>query len=467
MRDGGYLAIEAVYSRGDLIALHSRYIGAKSRGRFLAPRPRPPLTHHDKDDLTMPSLDALTPDRERLAADLDGLTAIRDPDQKGWTRTVFSEPYRVSRDWVRARMQDAGLQTHTDPAGNLVGVLPGHNPSAPALVTGSHTDTVKAGGRFDGVVGVFGALEVVRILGENDIHLDRDLIVVDFLGEETNDHGLGCLGSRALAGELSVPDLDRPDHSGVRLGDRYAAFGLDPSSVFAAATRFAPRGMHRYVELHIEQGPVLEDHRTPIGVVTGIAAIQRLVATFLGRADHAGTTPMQVRRDALAAAAAAVLAVRQEGCGAPVHGVATTSRVDTAPGSPNVVPARAQIHAEMRSVDTAWLSKAQHRLGARIVEQASELGVDADLSWSTDNDYARVDASVQHVISATTEGLGFEWEPIPSGATHDAAHIARLCPMGMIFVPSRAGRSHCPEEWTELDDILTGVRVLGATLLTM
>lgn len=415
----------------------------------------------------MADLDPLTPVAERLQEDLTGLAAIHEPSSGGWTRTVFSEPYRSSRNWVRVRMQDAGLKVHADGAGNLVGVLPGRDPSAPALMTGSHTDTVESGGRFDGVVGVLGAIEVVRLLQENNIRLDRDLLVVDFLGEESNEYGLSCLGSRALANELTKEHLDRVDNDGVRLGDRYSNFGIDPSGVLSAGTRFAPNGLHRYIELHIEQGPVLEERETPIGVVTGIAAIQRLVANFVGRADHAGTMPMWARRDALAAAASAVLSVRQEGCGAPVHGVATTSRLDSEPGAPNVVPARVRMQAEMRSVDAGWLSDAQRRLGERITESASEFGVDADLSWSLDNEYVPAHADVQQAVTSVADKLNIGWEAIPSGATHDAAHIARLCPMGMIFVPSKAGRSHCPEEWTNLDDIVTGVRVHAAALLEL
>ncbi|MHA6630001.1 M20 family metallo-hydrolase [Pseudonocardia sichuanensis] len=411
--------------------------------------------------------DALNPVAERLKDDLTELATIRAPESGGWTRTVFSEPYRSARDWVRARMRSAGLDVHADGAGNLIGVLPGRDPSAPALMTGSHTDTVESGGRFDGVVGVLGALEAVRLMRENGIRLERDLLVVDFLGEESNDFGLSCLGSRALAGELTRAHLDRVDHEGVRLGDRYTGFGLDPSAVLAAAGDFATNGLHRYLELHIEQGPVLEEHGSAIGVVTAIAGIRRLVADFIGRADHAGTTPMTVRRDALAAAAAAVLAVRQEGCGAPVHGVATTSRLDAEPGSPNVVPARVRMQAEMRSVDVGWLSDAQRRLAQKITEQAGEFGVDADLRWSVDNDSVPAHADVQQTVTSITDALGIGWEAIPSGATHDAVHIARLCPMGMIFIPSREGRSHCPEEWTELDDILTGVRVHTETLIAL
>jgi N-carbamoyl-L-amino-acid hydrolase len=411
--------------------------------------------------------DAPAPVLDRVGSDLQALAGIRDPDSGGWTRTVFSEPYRASRAWVRSRMADAGLTVHTDEAGNEVGVLPGRNPAAPPLVVGSHTDTVESGGRFDGVVGVLGGLEVARLLVENGIRLERDLVVVDFLGEESNEFGLSCLGSRSLAGELTAAHLDRQDERGVRLGERYTAFGLDPSDVLRAAPPTGPGPLHRYVELHIEQGPLLEGRGVPIGVVTAIAGIERLLATFSGRPDHAGTMPMGDRRDALVAAAEAVLAVRREGCGAPVHGVATTSRLTSEPGSPNVVPGRVRMQAEMRSVDTGWLSSATRRVTEEIRRKAEAYGVDVEVRWSSDNDSVPADHSVQEVISGTADALGIAWEPVPSGATHDAVHLARLCPMGMIFVPSRGGRSHCPEEWTELPDIGTGIQVLAGTVIEL
>jgi N-carbamoyl-L-amino-acid hydrolase len=410
--------------------------------------------------------EGLTPSAERLQEDLDGLARFADPELDGWTRTVFSGPYQASRGFIQRRMEDAGLTVTVDAAGNLVGRLPGLSPGAPALMTGSHTDTVRSGGRFDGVVGVLGAVEVVRALREAGTSLQRDLIVVDFLGEETNEFGMSCLGSRAFAGELEAAHLDRTDPSGTSLGQRLAGFGLDPGrAIVADWGRRQP--IHRYVELHVEQGPVLEERGSHIGVVTAIAGIERLLARFTGRQDHAGTMPMGDRRDAMVAAAEAVLAVRREGCGAPVHGVATTSRVDSEPGSPNVVPGSTTLHAELRSIDPGWLSSAKQRLAREICAKAADYGVDAEIEWRHDNDVVPADAHIQDVVARSADALGLTWEAVPSGATHDAAHISRLCPAGMIFVPSRAGRSHCPEEFTSIDHIENGVGVLASTLVAL
>lgn len=395
------------------------------------------------------------------------LSGFSDSDRPGWTREVFSEPYRASRAWTARQMRKAGLEVHQDAAGNLVGRLPGTNPAAPALVTGSHTDTVDGGGRFDGVVGVLGALGAVQLLAERGMKLQRDLLVVDFLGEESNPFGLSCLGSRALAGELTAADLERTDYRGRSLAAAYETFGIDPAALLSAAPWTGERRPHAYVELHIEQGPVLEERGLPLGIVTAITGIERLVASFTGSPDHAGTRPMADRRDAMVAAAEAVLAVRQEGCGAPQHGVSTVTRLENASPAPNVVPSLVRLHGEVRSVDETWLAGTRSRLAAEIAGRAAAHGVEADLSWSTDNTVVRAADSVQDLAAQAADAAGIPWAPIPSGATHDAVHMARLAPMGMIFVPSAGGRSHCPEEFTSTSQITTGVQVLADTLVRL
>ncbi len=398
---------------------------------------------------------------QRIEDQIDRLSRLRAEDRPGWTREVFGEPYRESREWVAAAMREAGLEVRRDAAGNIVGRLPGTHSSAPALMTGSHTDTVDGGGRFDGVVGVLGAIEAARSIRESGTPLDRDLLVVDFLGEESNQYGLSCLGSRTMAGELTAADLDRRNAAGRTLGSAYEGFGLDPAALLEPA-RTAPGPLHGYVELHIEQGPTLEQEGEQIGVVTSICGIERFVAHFAGREDHAGTRPVADRHDAMVAAAQAVLAVRSEGCGAP--GVATTTHVRNRSSSPNVVPSAVDVSGELRSIDRSWLTGAKRRLGEQILSASREYGVDVDFDWTSDNAIVESHPRAYDLVAATTAQLGYSWRPVPSGATHDAVHLASLAPMAMIFVPSRDGRSHCPEEWTDAADIGRGVHVLAETL---
>ena len=409
-------------------------------------------------------IESLEPNRERLWSHLHELAEFVEPDSAGWTRRVFSEPYRASRDWLRAHMREAGLLVTTDSAGNIVGRLPGRH-GGPALVTGSHTDTVEGGGRFDGVVGVLGAIEVVRRLRETGTELDHDLLVVDFLGEEANPYTGTCLGSQAATGALVADQLDRRDGAGNRLGDVLRGFGIDPAGVLRPTWALDP--LHGYVELHIEQGPTLRRRDIGVGVVTAIVGIERLLATFVGRADHAGTRSMGERKDALVAAAKTVLAVERIGCTGPETAVATCGTLGVEPAAENVVPGRAVLAAEFRSDDRGWLSGAQQRIAEEIGGLAAENGVEALLDWSTDNDIVPTATSVQDLTAASADDLGLPWLAMPSAAGHDAAHIAAHCPAGMIFVPSQDGRSHCPEEWTEPGEIATGVHLLAVTLLRM
>src|SRR6202165_818655 len=218
-------------------------------------------------------------DLGRLQDDLAGLAEFHDPDSPGWTRRVFSAPYIRSREWVARRMSEAGLKVTRDTAGNLVGTLAGGR--GPALVTGSHTDSVAGGGRFDGPVGVLGAIEAARCIRDGGLHLRHELRVIDFLGEEPNDFGISCVGSRAIAGELSAEHLALRDPSGRTLAEAVDSNGGDAAGIREA--KWTPAEVGAFVELHIEQGPILERAGIPLGIVSGIAGIQRVLMTFTGQ----------------------------------------------------------------------------------------------------------------------------------------------------------------------------------------
>jgi beta-ureidopropionase / N-carbamoyl-L-amino-acid hydrolase len=399
-----------------------------------------------------------SPDLARVSGDLEILASYRDPEAPGWTRRVFSGFDRAGREWVAARMQEAGLRVETDAAANLIGRLPGTGGLPGAIVTGSHTDTVHGGGRFDGIIGVLGAIEAVRCLRAAEVELEHDLVVVDFLGEEPNDFGLSCVGSRAISGALDEGHLALLGPDGRSLSEALAAAGGVPSALGGARW---PEGLHCYVELHIEQGPVLEQARVPIGVVTGIAGIHRLRARFEGRPDHAGTTPMSLRRDALSGAAELALAIERLAQG----GVATTGRLEIRPGAHNVVPGEADLWAEARSPDAQWLDS----FGRAVADEFDGIGarrqLGTTLTWISREPPVTVTDWVADSIDQAATSLGNRVLRIPSGAGHDASHMARLGPMGMVFVPSRAGRSHCPEEWTDLEDIGRGIAVLVQALV--
>jgi N-carbamoyl-L-amino-acid hydrolase len=399
-------------------------------------------------------------DSGRLQSDLAALAEFRDPESPGWTRKVFSPPYLRSREWLMQRMRDAGLTVHRDTAGNLIGTLAGAHPS---LVTGSHTDTVEGGGRFDGPVGVLAALEVARSIKQSGLSLRHELRVVDFLGEEPNDFGMSCIGSRAIAGSLTAQHLGLRDPSAQTLAEAIASAGGDPARIGDAAWKEGDVGAS--VELHIEQGPVLEDAGVPLAIVTGIVGIERLTATFTGQADHAGTTPMDRRHDALSAAAETVLAI--ERLAARGGGVTNTGRIEAQPGALNVVPGHVRLWAELRSIDAKWLDERHARLEEAAREAGSRRGVAVAVELLSRTEPVITSEVVRTAMRSAIDGLGLRHLTLPSGAGHDTGHMSRLGPVGMLFVPSAGGRSHCPEEWTAPEQLEAGTAALLGTLLTL
>ncbi|WP_433574746.1 M20 family metallo-hydrolase [Nocardia brasiliensis] len=401
---------------------------------------------------------------ERFAAELAALAAITDDSQPGFTRIALSELYRDGRQWLAARMRAAGLDPVVDAAGNLIGTQAGRHNGA-AVVTGSHIDTVRGGGKYDGIVGVLGALEAVRALREAGVRFEHPLKVIAFFGEEVNEFGLAHFGSRAIGGTLRPEHLALTNAAGESLGDAlFAKAGIDPERCMRA--RWAPDDMAAYIELHIEQGPLLEHHGRAVGLVTGIAGAQRFVAAVTGRPDHAGGTPMNRRRDALCAAAELALSVEEFANEHP-GGVATVGGVTVTPGQSNVVPGTAELVGDMRSLDPEWLTARRRQLELAATAVRGKRGVDVSIAWPSVTDPTLFTEPVQRLIGTVLRAAGHDPLPITSGAGHDAQEMAMLGPTGMIFVPSRDGRSHCPEEHTDLADLAIGIHALAETLAAL
>lgn len=398
------------------------------------------------------------PEQARLTEEIESLALIRDPDSPGWTRRALSEVETAGRREVERRMRAAGLEVHVDGAGNLVGVLEGRD-RGPALVTGSHTDTVLGGGRFDGMVGVLGALEALQCLAEAGVRLSHDLWIVDFYGEEPNDFGVSCLGSRAVAGNLSRGHLDRTNEQGRRLGEAMASAGIDPDRALSA--RWNPGDLAAFVECHVEQGPLLEEQGVEIGVVSAIAGIDRAIVNFQGRRDHAGTMPVPMRHDAACAAAEVILEVERLG---REGGGGTTGHVVVDPGAANIVPDHSLLWVEFRSIEQAWLQSARRGLEGAVAEVSARRGVLGEVEWPSLEAPTPMAGLVAKAVEDAAVGLGRSVARLPSGAGHDSVQMASITPSGMVFIPSKGGRSHCPEEFTEPGDLAIGAQVLAATL---
>jgi ureidoglycolate amidohydrolase len=384
-----------------------------------------------------------------------------DPAAGGITREVFTPTYAAGLEFVAGRMREAGLETRLDAFGNLFGRWTGSDPDAPAVLTGSHVDTTLNAGRYDGVVGVLGAITAIRSLREQGVEPERSLEVVAFAGEEPR-FGTGCIGSRAVMGDLERADLDRlSDRDGTSLATALTRAGLDPDRIADARLH----DVHAFVELHIEQGAVLETHGDPIGVVEAIAAPHDFRLTLRGAATHAGATPMRLRRDALAGAADAMVALERLALGSPSGTtVATVGVIRARPGAINVVPGEVELDVDVRDSNLAAREQTIDAFLAAARGIAARRNLDLDVTPIVEDTPAPCAPLVIDAAVAACEELGLRYRRMTSGAYHDAMVLAAEVPIGMIFVPSAGGISHHPDEHTDAQDIDRGVDVLAGTL---
>ena len=410
---------------------------------FAHPRPQPP-----------------TVDASRLNALLADFRRFGGTDGGGTTRLAYSDEDLAGRDYATEVMRRAGLEVSTDLAGNLIGRRPGTDPAAQPIITGSHMDTVPSGGSYDGQVGSAAALEVALTLHDHDIALRHPLEVIIFQNEEG-----GKTGSRALVGRVFPFELDIVTASGHPIRDGIVRLGGDPARL--AEAQREPGTMAGFLELHIEQGAFLEAGGTQIGVVEGIVGIRRWNVTVRGAQNHAGTTPMPQRRDALVAAADFVRAANEVATTMPGRQVATVGRIEAIPGAPNVVPGEVRATLEIRDLEMAKID----RVFAAIEARARTIEADREVAIAFEQFYeslaAPTDPRFRDIVEAAAADLGYSHTRMPSGAGHDAQSMAELGPVGMIFVPSRGGISHSPDEYTAPGDIARGANVLLRSLLAL
>ena len=400
-------------------------------------------------------------DAGRLRRDLEQVSRFgADPDGGGVSRTSFSPGDRQVRAWLAEQAARHGLVMRTDGIGNVFLRLPGGGQSAPVWM-GSHLDSVPAGGAFDGALGSLAALEAARRLVEEEAPLHRPVEVVVFADEEGNYHHL-C-GSTALVRDNGWDELVAlRGRDGDRLVDALAGMGWDPRA--ATRTALAPGSVHAFVELHIEQGAVLETRGVSIGVVTGIVGLGGGELVFTGRQDHAGTTPMPLRRDPLRGAADLVIRLPEVTAAVSGSAVATCGVVEVEPGATNVVPGVCRLRLDFRDPDRDKLLALERAVVAAAGQAAARHRVEVSYRRDSITDPVGLDDRIQDVIGSAAGRLGLSTLRMPSGAGHDAQNLARLAPTGMIFVPSVAGRSHSPAELTRWDDVAHGANVLLATV---
>lgn len=382
-----------------------------------------------------------------------------------WTRRAFSDLFIQSREWLTAQFIEAGLQPRLDAAGNLIGRRNGSDTSAKPIITGSHCDTVMSGGRFDGIIGVLAGVEIAHTLHEQNIELVHPFEVIDFLSEEPSDYGVSCVGSRGYAGMLSKAMLNERNPQGETLAQGIARIGGDPRML--SAPLHGRDDTAAFVELHIEQGPVLETRKLPIGIVTDIVGIRRFRITVEGRPDHAGTTPMNIRRDALVGASRIidkVDAYARAWLNSEHYVVATVGHMLLTPNASNAVPGHVELMLEVRSNTRAALDVFVNEVLADVRPSVESLGLVLASAEVSDSQPTACTPFMIDLIEEAAEELSLASMRMTSGAGHDAVYMAKTGPMGMIFIPCLGGRSHCPEEWIEPEQLLDGTKVLYQTI---
>nr|WP_297690889.1 Zn-dependent hydrolase [uncultured Eudoraea sp.] len=383
-------------------------------------------------------------------------------DSDGEThRVAFSDADIQGREWMVKQMQDAGLEVHIDFAGNIIGRRAGNEAELKPIGFGSHIDAVPNGGNYDGCVGSMGALEVMRVLQEKEITTKHPLEMIIFSNEEG-----GVMGSRALVGQLGPEALKVVNSTGYSMGEGIHRIGGDTTRL---AEVIRPKGsMKAFLELHIEQGANLEREDLDIGIVEGIVGLQWWDVRIKGFANHAGTTPMNMRQDALLSAAKFILAVNEITNSMEGSQVGTVGRINALPGAPNVIPGEVVLSLEIRDLSEEKI----YTLYNKMVERANEIGVAMNTEFKfhpldATAKPAHMDAIIKSQFESVCNSLGLSYQYMPSGAGHDAQDMARIVPTGMIFVPSKGGISHSPREFTSAEDMANGSNVLLQTILKL
>ena len=404
---------------------------------------------------------------ERLRRNLEGLSQFGRPAggtfESGVSRTAYSDADVAGHKFVMELIRAAGLEPRFDAAANVLATRAGTDTSLKPILFGSHIDSVKNGGNFDGDVGSLGAIEVLQTLNEHNLRTRHPLKLVIWSAEESN-YGSGLSGSRAAAGQLEPGEMDRVQN-GVRKRDAIRKLGGDPQHI--ASARMNKGDFAAYFELHIEQGGTLDAAGIPIGVVEGIVGIDDYEVTVRGFANHAGTTPIPQRKDALLAASQMIMAVREIATSMAGPQVATVGQISASPGAPNVIPGEVKFTVDMRDLDGHKLAAMGEQLQKRLPEIAACNGCTVEIEKTGSHAAALTAEPLRKAIEQAADSLGPRHTRLPSGAGHDAQMMALLGPIGMIFIPSIGGISHAPGERSRWEDVANGANVLMQTILEL
>jgi len=402
--------------------------------------------------------------KERIDKHIDTLAWYNSTPTKGITRFSYTEQDRKAREYLLDKMAELGLQITQDSVGNIRARLEGSYSDAPPVLTGSHIDTVRHGGKYDGVVGVVCALEALTVFKEQSYIPQRPIDLIIFVEEEGVNFGAGLAGSKALVGTYTPETLKTlVNDDGVSMYDGAKSFGLDPDTMGDHLLK--PGDAHAMVEVHIEQSVVLDTEKISLGIVTGIAGIEWLRVEIEGQPDHAGAMPMQYRKDPMAGAAEIIATIEETArSGALPTTVATVGKILCSPNVPNVIPEKVHLVVDIRDVDPAGIETVTRMLIQKLEQVASRRNLSYTVKNVSSIGPTTCSEKVVDALEQSAKKRGIAYKYMISGALHDTAVLAGITEVGMLFVPSIHGRSHCPQEYTSIDDIAKGCDVLLGAL---
>lgn len=395
----------------------------------------------------------------RIAKDLEHIKQYTATPGNGCTRLPFTKEARDVVDYLAVIMKEAGLAVHEDEAGNIFGIMEGADPSLPCVMMGSHYDSVVNGGDYDGIAGVICAIDVARQLREAGVAPKRNFAVAGFCDEEGMRFGTGYFGSGAMLGHRDVAYCKNfKDTDGISIYEAMKGYGLDPEKIEDA--KWPEGSIGNFLELHIEQGPVLDTEGTEIGLVDCIVGIQRYMVTVHGRADHAGTTPMDMRMDAVEAATKVISKIQDWAREKADGTVATVGYVNTVPGGMNIVAEKCEFTVDIRSKNNDNINDIANRIRAALDREVKAIGGSYEIDTKLIITPVDLSMPMLKVMEESCKEHGYSCRYLPSGAGHDALEIGQVIPTAMIFTPSKDGRSHCPVEFTKYSDFAKAAVVM-------
>lgn len=403
---------------------------------------------------------------ERIQSDIEALSNFNATRENGLTRFSLTEADRGAREYLKGELNKLGIIPYEDAAGNLFGRLEGTEPTLPVIMIGSHFDSVKNGGNFDGPAGVVMGLEILRVISESEIELKNTVEFAALIEEEGGRFGAGLYGSRAMTGVVTYEELmTNKDSDGISMSDALSAFGFDPKRIEEAKRN--PEDIKAFIELHIEQGPVLEREAIEVGIVKEVVGIRQLSVKIVGRPDHAGTTPMHLRCDALQAAAEVIAKIPQFANATNDGTVATVGVLNIKPCAANIVPGVAEFTVDIRSKNALSVEGVHHKIESQLKALSERGQLQFEIETLLTVKPTRLAESVEKALRESSEKLGISYKEMSSGAGHDAMIMASVVDTGLIFVPSKEGRSHCKEEWTDYDALQKGIEVICHTVIAL